>query len=72
MRVHYCPHMPTRTHKHDGYLRAFYQEICEDMYKAKRMPRPSTEENIASTAITYFKRFYLQQSLTDHHPAAIM
>lgn len=42
------------------------------MYKAKRMPRPSTEENIASTAITYFKRFYLQQSLTDHHPAAIM
>ena len=42
------------------------------MYRTQRMQRPSTEENIASTAITYFKRFYLQHSMTEHHPAPIM
>ena len=61
----------------EGALRVHYemrlQEICDDMYKAKRMQRPSTEENIASTAITYFKRFYLHQSLAGpHHPVPIM
>lgn len=35
--------------------------------------RPTTEENIAATAITYFKRFFLHKSLVEvDHPAAIM
>ena len=35
--------------------------------------RPTTEENIAATAITYFKRFFLHKSLVEvDHPVAIM
>ncbi|KAL6554477.1 hypothetical protein OROMI_020150 [Orobanche minor] len=48
-------------------LRAFYEFKLQDVCDAFRFPR-----KIQATALIYFKRFYLQWSVMEHHPKNIM
>lgn len=48
-------------------LRAFYEFKIQDLCDAFKFPR-----KIQATALIYFKRFYLQWSVMDHHPKDIM
>ncbi|KAL6570480.1 hypothetical protein OROGR_000030 [Orobanche gracilis] len=48
-------------------LRAFYEFKIQDVCDAFRFPR-----KIQATALIYFKRFYLQWSVMEHHPKNIM
>ncbi|PIN03471.1 Cdk activating kinase (CAK)/RNA polymerase II transcription initiation [Handroanthus impetiginosus] len=48
-------------------LRAFYEFKIQDVCDAFKFPR-----KIQATALIYFKRFYLQWSVMEHHPKNIM
>lgn len=48
-------------------LRAFYEFKIQDVCDAFKFPR-----KIQATALIYFKRFYLQWSVMEHHPKHIM
>ncbi|PHT41305.1 Cyclin-H1-1 [Capsicum baccatum] len=48
-------------------LRAFYEFKIQDVCDAFKFPR-----KIQATALLYFKRFYLQWSVMEHHPKDIM
>ncbi|KAM7481850.1 hypothetical protein LguiB_006433 [Lonicera macranthoides] len=48
-------------------LRAFYEFKIQDVCDAFKFPR-----KIQATALIYFKRFYLQWSVMEHHPKEIM
>uniref|UniRef100_M1AK80 CAK associated cyclinH homolog n=1 Tax=Solanum tuberosum TaxID=4113 RepID=M1AK80_SOLTU len=48
-------------------LRAFYEFKIQDVCDAFKFPR-----KIQATALIYFKRFYLQWSVMEHHPKDIM
>ncbi|KAJ0558089.1 putative cyclin [Helianthus annuus] len=48
-------------------LRAFYEFKIQDVCDAFKFPR-----KIQGTALIYFKRFYLQWSVMEHHPKDIM
>ncbi|XP_012830828.1 PREDICTED: cyclin-H1-1 isoform X2 [Erythranthe guttata] len=48
-------------------LRAFYEFKIQDVCDAFKFPR-----KIQATALIYFKRFYLQWSVMEHHPKIIM
>ncbi|XP_047340963.1 cyclin-H1-1 [Impatiens glandulifera] len=48
-------------------LRAFYEFKIQDVCDAFKFPR-----KIQATALIYFKRFYLQWSVMEHHPKQIM
>ncbi|XAR69937.1 hypothetical protein NMG60_11001716 [Bertholletia excelsa] len=57
---------PLKTEE-EGLLRAFYEFKIQDVCDAFKFPR-----KIQATAIIYFKRFYLQWSVMEHHPKDIM
>ncbi|KAL3820632.1 hypothetical protein ACJIZ3_006537 [Penstemon smallii] len=48
-------------------MRAFYEFKIQDVCDAFKFPR-----KIQATALIYFKRFYLQWSVMEHHPKNIM
>ncbi|KAL0401191.1 UNVERIFIED_CONTAM: Cyclin-H1-1 [Sesamum latifolium] len=48
-------------------LRAFYEFKIQDVCDAFKFPR-----KIQATALIYFKRFYLEWSVMEHHPKNIM
>ncbi|TMW86232.1 hypothetical protein EJD97_021746 [Solanum chilense] len=48
-------------------LKAFYEFKIQDVCDAFKFPR-----KIQATALIYFKRFYLQWSVMEHHPKDIM
>ncbi|MCL7041649.1 hypothetical protein MKW94_021146 [Papaver nudicaule] len=48
-------------------MRVFYEHKIQEACGAFKFPR-----KIQATAITYFKRFYLQWSVMEHHPKHIM
>ncbi|KAJ0818053.1 putative cyclin [Helianthus annuus] len=48
-------------------LRAFYEFKIQDVCDAFKFPR-----KIQATALIYFKRFYMQWSVMEHHPKDIM
>ncbi|CAK9140578.1 unnamed protein product [Ilex paraguariensis] len=51
----------------EQHLREFYEFKIQDVCDAFKFPR-----KIQATALTYFKRFYLQWSVMEHHPKDIM
>ncbi|KAM0880510.1 hypothetical protein ACQ4PT_033539 [Festuca glaucescens] len=48
-------------------MRRFYEQKIQEVCKAFKFPH-----KIQATAIIYFKRFYLQWSVMEHHPKHIM
>lgn len=48
-------------------LKAFYEFKIQDVCDAFKFPR-----KIQATALIYFKRFYLQWSVMEHHPKEVM
>lgn len=48
-------------------MRIFYEQKIQEVCKAFKFPH-----KIQATAIIYFKRFYLQWSVMEHHPKHIM
>ncbi|XP_057511201.1 cyclin-H1-1 [Actinidia eriantha] len=57
---------PLKTEE-EQLLRAFYEFKIQDVCDAFKFPR-----KIQATALIYFKRFYLQWSVMEHHPKHIM
>ncbi|XP_052208933.1 cyclin-H1-1 isoform X2 [Diospyros lotus] len=57
---------PLKTEE-EQLLRAFYEFKIQDVCDAFKFPR-----KIQATALIYFKRFYLQWSVMEHHPKDIM
>ncbi|XP_073124919.1 cyclin-H1-1 [Henckelia pumila] len=57
---------PLKTEE-EQLLRAFYEFKIQDVCDAFKFPR-----KIQATALIYFKRFYLQWSVMEHHPKNIM
>ncbi|CAA3031665.1 cyclin-H1-1 [Olea europaea var. sylvestris] len=57
---------PLKTEE-EKLLRAFYEFKIQDVCDAFKFPR-----KIQATALIYFKRFYLQWSVMEHHPKNIM
>lgn len=57
---------PLKTEE-EHLLRAFYEFKIQDVCDAFKFPR-----KIQATALIYFKRFYLQWSVMEHHPKIIM
>ncbi|KAG5550644.1 hypothetical protein RHGRI_015555 [Rhododendron griersonianum] len=57
---------PLKTEE-EQLLRTFYEFKIQDVCDAFKFPR-----KIQATALIYFKRFYLQWSVMEHHPKDIM
>ncbi|KAL8099830.1 cyclin-H1-1 [Apium graveolens] len=57
---------PLKTEE-EHLIRAFYEFKIQDVCDAFKFPR-----KIQATALIYFKRFYLQWSVMEHHPKDIM
>ncbi|EOA21052.1 hypothetical protein CARUB_v10001393mg [Capsella rubella] len=51
----------------ERFMRAFYEDKVQDVCSAFKFPH-----KIQATALQYFKRFYLQWSVMQHHPKEIM
>ncbi|KAJ1697111.1 hypothetical protein LUZ63_005623 [Rhynchospora breviuscula] len=51
----------------EEYMRIFYEQKIQEVCKAFQFPN-----KIQATSLIYFKRFYLQWSVMQHHPKNIM
>ncbi|KAJ4762491.1 Cyclin family protein [Rhynchospora pubera] len=51
----------------EEYMRTFYEQKIQEVCKAFQFPN-----KIQATSLIYFKRFYLQWSVMQHHPKNIM
>ncbi|KAF3339544.1 cyclin-H1-1 isoform X1 [Carex littledalei] len=55
------------TCQEEEYMRIFYEQKIQEVCKAFQFPI-----KIQATSLIYFKRFYLQWSVMQHHPKSIM
>jgi len=55
------------SYEEEQLTRVFYKQKIQEVCAAFKFPH-----KIQATAITYFKRFYLQWSVMEHHPKHIM